>query len=274
MQRLILTGILMVSFLIPAQAQILKNLKKKVEHRVEQKVSDKIADKAASEAGKSVDKAMEPGNDQSGFPMGTAQADLSEVPESYEFEWRYVMKMENKKGETQLNYFLKKDAPYFGFKLPNSEEMFMVMDESRNLMVNFMNSKGHKMITASRISKSALQETTDENERDEYSFKKLGSKTILGYNCRGFKAENKDGVYTFYITSEPDISFMDIYKLDKANLPANFDPKWIKDGKGLMMQMILEDKKNAKNNLIMTCVALEKESVILRKSDYKSLAGY
>jgi len=264
----------MVLFLIPAEAQVLKNMKKKVDHRVEQKVTDKIADKAASEAGKSVDKAMEPGYNNSGFPMGAAQADLSEVPEIYEFEWRYVMKMENKEGETNLNYFLKKDAPYFGFELPNSGEMFMVMDQSRNLMVNYMNSKGYKMITASRISKSAWNGTENENKRDEYTFKKIGYKTILGYKCRGFQAENKDGVYSFYITSEPNISFMDIYKSDKSKLPANFDPKWIEDGKGLMMEMILEDKKNAKNNLVMTCVTLEKQSVILRKSDYKSFAGY
>jgi hypothetical protein len=274
MKKLILTGVLMVLFLIPAEAQVLKNLKKKVDHRVEQKVTDKIADKAASEAGKSVDKAMEPGYNNSGFPMGAAQADLSEVPEIYEFEWRYVMKMENKEGETNLNYFLKKDAPYFGFELPNSGEMFMVMDQSRNLMVNYMNSKGTKMITASKISKSALDETEDKKERDETTFKKIDGKTIMGYKCRGFQAENKDGVYTFYITSEPDISFMDIYKSDKTKLPANFDPNWIEDGKGLTMQMILEDKKNAKNNLVMTCVTLEKQSVILRKSDYKSLAGY
>jgi len=269
MKKLILTGVLMVFFLMPAQAQVLRNLKKKAENRVEQKSTDK----AASEAGKSAEKAMEPHYNNKGFPMGTGQADLSEVPETYEFEWRYVVKMENKEGETHLNYFLKKDAPYFGFKLPNSEEMFMVMDESRNLMVNYMNSKGTKIITASRISKSALNETEDEKESDETTFKKIGNKTILGYKCRGFQAENKDGVYTFYITSEPDINFMDIYKSDKTKLPANFDPKWIEDGKGLMMQMILEDKKTAKNNLVMTCVALEKQSVILRKSDYKSLAG-
>ena len=96
----------------------------------------------------------------------------------------------------------------------------------------------------------------------------------MGYKCHGYQAENKDGVYTFYITSEPDISFMDMYNSDNAKLPANFDPKWIEDGNGLMMQMILEDKKNAKNNLIMTCIALEKQSVSLRKRDYKSLTGY
>ena len=263
----------MAFFLIPAQAQLLKNLKRKVEHRVEQKVTDKIADKAASEAGKSVDNAMEPNYKNSGFPLGIGQADLSEVPETYEFEWRYVMKMESKEGETLLNYFLKKDAPYFGFKLPNSDEMFMVMDQSRNLMVNYMDSNGTKMITASKISKSALNEMEEENERDETTFKKIDGKTIMGYKCNGFQAENKDGLYTFYITSEPDISFMDIYRSDKTNLPANFDPKWIEDGKGLMMQMILEDKKKAKNNLVMTCVALEKQSVKLHKKDYKSLAG-
>lgn len=273
MKKLILTGVLMVFFLIPSQAQLLKNLKKKIENRVERTVTDKIADKAAAEAGKAVDKAMDPGENKSGFLMGASQADLSEVPEKYEFEWMYGLLMKSKEGETTINYFLKKDASYFGFKLPNSEEMFMVMDVSRNLMMMYMNSKGTKMITASKISPPSFDEIETENERDKYSFKKIDSKTIMGYDCNGFAAENKDGVYTFYITSEPDINFMDIYKSDKTKLPANFDPEWFEDGKGLMMQMILEDKKNAKNNLVMTCVALEEQSVILRKSDYKSLAG-
>ena len=151
MKKLILTGVLMVFFFIPSQAQVLKNLKKKVENRMLQKVSDKIADKAATEAGKSVDKLMEPWYNQSGFPMG-AQANLSEVPDIYEFDWKYNIRMETKEGDMDLNYYLKKDASYFGFSLPNSEEMFMVMDNSKNLMVNYMNSKEYKIITASKIS--------------------------------------------------------------------------------------------------------------------------
>lgn len=273
MKKLILTGVLTVFFLIPAESQVLKNLKKKVETRVEQTVTDKIANKAATEAGESVDKITDPQLNKSAYPIGTEQAGFSEIPEKYEFEWRYDIHLKNREGETTLNYFLKKDAPYFGFKLPNSEDMFMVMDASRNLMVMYMSSKGNKMISASKISQTSLDEIDPENERDKYTFRKIGNKTILGYDCSGFQAENKDGVYTFYITSEPDISFMDIYKSDKTNLPANFDPKWMEGGKGLMMQMILEDKKNPKKNAVMTCVSLEKQSVILRKSDYKSLAG-
>lgn len=273
MKKLILTGVLMAFFLIPAQAQVLKNLKKKVENRVEQKVSDKIGDKAASETDKSVDKAMEPGYNQSGFPMGAAQADLSEVPEIYEFDWKYDIRMETKEGEMHLNYFLKKDTSHFGFKIPNSEEMFIVMDESRNLMVNYMNSNGHKIITASKISKSSFDEMNSENKHNEYTFRKIGGKIILGYECNGFQAENKEGVYSFYITSEPDISFMGIYKSDKAKLPTGFNPKWIEDGKGLMMKMIIEDKKNPKKNAVMTCVGLEKQSLIIHKSDYTVLAA-
>lgn len=63
-------------------------------------------------------------------------------------------------------------------------------------MVNYMNSKGHKLITASKILKSPSQEKADENMRDQYTFKKLGRKTLMR-NCRGFQADNKDGVYTF-----------------------------------------------------------------------------
>lgn len=270
MKKAILTTILMAFCLMPLHAQILKNLKKKVEQKVEKTVTDKVADKAADEAGKSVDNML---NFQMSGAAGHEQVDPSEIPQVYDFEWSYVMKMETRQGDMILNYFLKKDAPYFGMKL-SENDMYMVMDPSRNLNVMYMLSGGNNMVMATKMPKTLPDEIAADNaEEDEYSFKKIPNKTILGYECGGFQGENREMVLTFYVTTEPDISFGEIYKSDQTKLPKGFDPKWIKEGKGIMMQMIMEGKTNDRDNATMTCIALEKTNFSLNKSDYNSLPG-
>lgn len=233
MKKAVLTTILMAFCLMPLHAQIFKNLK----------------------------------------GAGVQQVDPSEIPQVYDFEWSYVMKMETRQGDMILNYYLKKDAPYFGMKLPEND-MYMVLDRSRNLNIMYMRSEGHNMVMATKMPKTLPDEIVSENaESDEFSFKKIANKTILGYDCEGYQGENSDMVFTFYLTTEPDISFGEMYKSDQTKLPKGFDPKWIKDGMGIMMHMTMEGKKNTRDNATMTCIALEKKNFSLNKSDYKSLPG-
>jgi len=273
MKKVILTGILIAFCTIPLQAQFLKKLKKKVEQRVENTITDKVADKAAAEAGKSVDSVLNFQIKNSGFASGFQQVDYAEIPDVYNFDWSYVVNMETQKGDILLNYFLKKDAPYFGFKLPDND-MYMVMDPSRNLSVMYMNSEKSNMVMATKIPEISPGDIAEgQDKADEFSFKKIENKTIMGYDCSGYQGENEDMVLTFYVTTKPDISFGDFYKSDNTNLPKGFDPKWIADGKGIMMQMIMEGKKNKKDNANMTCIALEKKPLIIKKSDYKNIQG-
>lgn len=264
MKKAILTTILMAFCLMPLQPQILKNLQKKAEKKVEYRVTVKARD----EAGK-------PTNNMMNSPMsgaaGYEQVDPSEIPQVYDFDWSYVLKMQTRQGDMILNYFLKKDAPYFGMKLPEND-MHMVMDASRNLNVMYMRDEGHKMVMATRMPNTLPGEITADND-DEYTFRKIANKNILGYDCEGYQGENRVMVLTFYVTTAPDITFGEIYRSDKMKLPKGFDPKWIKDGKGIMMQMIMEGKKNAKDNTTITCIGLEKTDFSLNKGDYNSLAG-
>lgn len=273
MKKLILVTILMAFVVMPSQAQFLKKLKKNVENRVEQVVVNKVADKAAMEADKSMENLMNLDFKNSGFAMGFEQVDPAEIPESYDFEWNYVMSVTTSQGDMEMEYYLKKDAPYFGIKIPQNE-VFMVMDNSRKINVMYMNTDENKMVMATKIPEPSPTDLAEEEQyNDEFSFKKIGEKKILGYNCTGFQGENKETVFTFYVTNEADISFNDIYKSENTQLPKGFDPEWIKDGQGLMMKMIMEGKKNAKENVTMTCTSLEKKPFSIQKSDYRSIAG-
>jgi hypothetical protein len=273
MKKLILVTILTAFIAMPSQAQFLKKLKKNVENRVEQVVVNKAADKAAVEADKSMENLMNLDFKNSGFAMGFEQVDPAEIPESYDFDWTYVMNVTTAQGDMEMKYFLKKDASYFGIYVAQNNS-YMVMDHDRNMNVIYMDSEGNKMLMAMKIPEPSPADLSEEEKyNDEFSFKKIGEKKILGYNCTGFQGENKETVFTFYVTNEADISFNDIYKSDNTRLPKGFDPEWIKDGQGLMMKMIMEGKKNAKENVTMTCTSLEKKPFSIEKSDYRSIAG-
>ncbi|MCF4100400.1 DUF4412 domain-containing protein [Gillisia sp. M10.2A] len=270
MKKTILTGVLAIAFIIPSHAQILKKLKKKVQTQVERTV----VDKAAEETDKSLDKIMHVQLEKSGFPIGMEQVDLSEVPQTYEFDWKYDMKITSKDGDVTMNYFLKKDQPYFGAKLPNTEEMFMVMDPIRKITVMYMGSEANKMIMATKIPEGSLEQTEEyiknENKLQDINIKEIGNKTILEFNCKGYQTENEDGVYTFYVTTDARISFQNIFNTGKDNMPDSFNPEWLQNGEALMLQMIMEGKKNAKKNITMTCINLEKTFFKIKKADYSN----
>ncbi len=274
MKKILFSGILILLFTFPMEAQILKKLKKGIEKSVENTIVNKVSDKAASETEKSMDKMLDFQLDKSGFPMGLEQADLSEVPEVYDFDWSYIMEMDTKERKMEMKYFLKKDAPYFGIEMAEAGGIFIVMDPSRELTVMYINSGGNKMLRATSTAVNKEGETSmPEGNMEDYSFKQVDSKKILGYNCSGYQAENKDNIITFYVTTEPGVSFTDIYKSNKSNLPSGFDPEWLEEKNALMMQMIMEDKKNSKDNFEMTCIDLKPQDFSISKSEYNSIAG-
>ena len=206
-----------------------------------------------------------------GDPTNTKN--LVDIPDSYTFDWNYDIKIETKEGETIINYLLKNDAPYYGMRISPSENLFMVVDQKLQLMTMFMDNDGKKMMNATQYKNNVANNASNKiYEKEKYKFKKVGNKNILGYNCKGYQVENEDRVITFYITTDPDITFQGIYQSDKTHLPKNFNPEWISNNEGILMSLCMEGMKNAKNNMTLTCIKLNKEPFSLSKKDYIKLA--
>lgn len=263
----------------PVHGQFLKNLKKKVERRVEQTVTDKIANKAAQEAGKKLDNLME-GKIGGGspLPIGTEQGDIGDVPESYDFEWAYGLRIESAKSKEGMDivYYLKEDAPYWGARIQQGMSLFMVYDLGNKLTVIFMENEGNNFISVTKVPENAMMEAEDmmdENEvsLEDYTFREIQGKEILGYSCKGYEMENDEFKYTFFNTFETEVSFSDIYGKSEQ-IPKGFNIDWFKEGdkEGLIMEMIMEDKSGKNDTYRMRCTKLEKEPLSLRKSDYSS----
>ncbi|WP_460220134.1 DUF4412 domain-containing protein [Psychroserpens sp. MEBiC05023] len=212
------------------------------------------------------------------FQLGFSQkASKVELPSTYDFDYIYKLKMTHKKGDVNFDYYLKKDKKYFGFdsaemnKGAGDTKMFMVMDNDLAVTAMFMEMMGKKI-----VQKSKLKASDFKNEKDDFSnyeFKKIESKSILGYDCEGFVSESDAVKITFYITDDVPVSFNQVFGADKKNLPKGFDPAWMKKyaDNGLMMQMIFVDKKKAKNSMTMECVGLEKTDFSINASEYGSM---
>lgn len=207
-----------------------------------------------------------------------SQKGSKELKDLYNFDYIYKLKITNKKDEIQMDYYLKKDAGYFGFDISEMTKgqkdmkMFTVIDYDNSTTGMFMEMMGKKMVQKSKIKLSDFD--LDENDPD-FTITKIGSKTILGYNCQGFVMENKDSEVTVYLTDEAPVSFNKVWDNSRSKMPKGFNPAWMETyaENGLMMEMQFIDKKKKKNNTTMLCVGLEKTDFSLQASDYGSMLG-
>lgn len=201
-----------------------------------------------------------------------------ELPNSYNFDYIYKLKITHKKNETQLDYYLKKDAKYFGFdtsamtKSNNDAKIFMVTDNQRSVSAMFMEMMGKKIVQKSNLQDYSF---TSNDTSTDFTFKKIGSKTILGHQCEGFEGENNDSKITFYITDDVPLSFNQVWGIDQKNIPKGFNPALMKKyaENGLMMEMIYVDKKNGKNSMTMECIGLDKTDFSIDTTKYGSMMG-
>ena len=173
------------------------------------------------------------------------KANKVELPATYDFTWKMTMEMKSKKATMNMDYYMKEDAHYFGFKndmlskQAEGGDMFMIMDTKLEVSAMFMNMMGRKI-----LQKTSLKGLTDdvEDSGEDYTYKEIESKTILGYKCDGFQAENENNKVTFYVTNEVPVSFSKVWGTDKKNMPKGFNAAWMKkyadNGAVLEMQFV------------------------------------
>jgi len=210
------------------------------------------------------------------------------VPQSgsYSFEWKYVLKMESAQakkhkevGEMKLTYYLSRNSSTFASKFEMGEKnptgmdnMLMIMDLEIGANMMLMEMDGQKFIQKmpSIISNQDVEEIEQQGTND-YTIVKTDTKTILGYQCQGFKVTSKDGIVHMYVAKDAPVSFNNAMAGNSKFKPKGFNPKWLKEFKnGLMLEMDFVSSKKKKHNMKMTCVELVKEPLSINLSAYKS----
>ncbi|WP_224490160.1 hypothetical protein [Robertkochia flava] len=271
--RIVLTILFISGGLIPVQAQILKKLQKKIEKGLEKTVIDKTNEKVQHEAGKAMEQMLE-GDFMNQNPMMSRgeMADMSDVAETYGFSYVYTLEMKDdtQNEATTMDMYLEPDAGYWGMQMKQAEQMTMVHDADKNLMVMFMDQDGQKMAMAFKTDLSEMNE--EDMEASPFEVREIAGKEILGYDCQGFEVETPEYLVTVYNTFDAEVTMANVFGVNE-DLPANFDPEWVrKDGKyGLMMEMHMKDKTGDSNDLSMRCVALKEASNTISKKEYQSV---
>ncbi|WP_299398992.1 DUF4412 domain-containing protein [uncultured Gelidibacter sp.] len=249
-----------------AEAQFLKKLKKRVEQKVENAVIEKTANKAAEKATKSMDKVFE-GNPLGGLGGGK-KGDPSLVADTYDFTWKYSLKMSTKDGEIVFDYFLKPGASYFGFTSAMTADIFTVMDNSKKITAMFMKSDKNNIGMVTQMPDDIdLEDVKDMSA--EFSYEALPDKTVNGFHCKGVKATSSEYEMIMYFTNEAEVSFDDIYRNRNAKIPVQLKDYFDPNDKVLMISMDMTDLKNNKNSATMECIGLEEVQFSINKSDYK-----
>ena len=266
MKKILITTAILLSFGISqSNAQFLNKLKKRVLDKTEELVIDKTADKAAEKTGKAMDNLLNPDFGKYMSPMGK-QIDISELPASYSFDYRYAMKMSTQDGEVNMDYYLNKTEPYMGMKMSMGEDknmnMSMVFDEGNKTLFTYVN--GMAMATVMDLSDTIDLEEVDMDT--DYTFKELPNRTFLGYDCIGREMENDEYKFTIYIAPNMEAGFGNMFKSQHANIPPSMQKFSKEYENGLMMYMEMVDKKNKNkknSSATMECVAFEPTNLVI-----------
>jgi hypothetical protein len=262
-------------------AQFLERLNKRVQRSAENAAISHAEKIAAEKAEEAIEKGISKGLESffeaqlNGLDsISVKSVAPSELPDQYEFEWMYTLQMQTNDGLMNIDYFLKPEASYFGAKpkldlTQTTEYIFMVVDIQRNINTIFMESNGTKMAMPSSVPLDTDFDSNDVDNSDNFTFTQIETKTILGYNCQGYKMENDDSITKIYVTKDAPVSFTQLFIGNNKNIPQGFDPKWLdKIDDSLIMEMEHTDK-NENNTTTMKCILLNKNAFTISKSEYQ-----
>ena len=289
-----LLGIFCLSLFSPAEAQILKKIKKKAEQAAERTVLKKTDEEVSEATEGAIDSVTEGNKDnpeanspeadsdspnvtqQGGTvmnPIMSKNADNSALPDSYVFDWELKMEMSSSDDEKiQMNYLLKSgESDYAGMEMSTEEsrkqgKVQMVMDAQADAIIMFMDGNGQKMAQMSK-----LPDPKGKDNDEEFTYKEIGTKTILGYECFGIEVENKGYKAQMYYTLDAPVSFNAFFSFSKKGAPKGFDPALVEVLKeeGLLMEMHAVNKKKNDESYNLTAVSLDKKDTTIKKADYQ-----
>ncbi|MDD2476190.1 MAG: hypothetical protein PHI32_09785 [Dysgonamonadaceae bacterium] len=266
MKKILLTAALLTSFGIShSNAQFFKKLTERALEKTQEvvinKATDKVAEKAADKTGDAMDKLLNPDFGSLMSPSGK-KVDMSKLPASYNFDYRYALKMSTQGEEIDFDYFLSKTEPYMGVKMNKGMEMSIVFDQGNKTIFTYVNG----MAIATEMDLSNAVDEKDIDMYNDYTFKELPNREFLGYNCVGREMENDEYKFIVYIAPDMEAGFGNMFKSEHANIPPSMQKFSQEYENGLMMYMQMVDKKNNKKKnttATMECIAFEPTNLVI-----------
>ena len=261
-----ITLVLAICFSANTNAQLLKKLKKRAAEAAESTIERKVEEKTIVETEKAFDSTF---NNQGKL----FKKEVAKPADFYTFSYKYVMKIDDGKNPTNINYFLTADGAYIGsaMDMEENEEILTVIDIPSETAHMFMN-LGEQKSTMS-FGLNFEQVTEKAAEATEVSITPTeNSKMILGYNCYEYLVEGNNFQGSVWVTDEADVSFgSSFYQMKNKKFKAlkSMDQSWMATIDGLTMETTITDTSRKKPSTItMTCIALDAVEYVIDTNEY------
>jgi hypothetical protein len=289
-----------LSFAINAQVP---NIGKRIENKTKQKVNERVDRKIDQTIDKSLDKIEDPNTYKNSDSTGTdtptpstetntnsifKSGDKSSVLKEYQFSQDVLMEMESfdKKGKSSgvnnMRMLFNNNGDYFGSEIimnddkGNTSSMgFSIFDWKNNQMISLIDNGGMKIgmvIDMKAAANSISDANTETDSAKETSFKKTGkTKTILGYLCEEYLAENEETLSEVWIANDVKINMGNAFqyisenqksKKNKMSYPNDAPERF-------MMEMVSTNKKNNEKTRMTVVELNENKKTTVNTSSYK-----
>lgn len=184
---------------------------------------------------------------------------MSSVPFEDEYTFNTIVTMDmtvddgkNDKETLQCIYYLNADADYYAYAI---EKMITVIDHKNAVMVCFSTEDTAKQYFAYRY----IEEKLPANDAMEST----GSKTICGYDCKGFKTNNLYFKGTTYVSNSADFA---------GNAYNRYTMGVAGQGFCLYYEGVATQEDGTKGTYICEAKNVQKNANFkIKKSDYKNM---
>jgi hypothetical protein len=289
-----------LSFAINAQVP---NIGKRIENKTKQKVNERVDRKIDQTIDKSLDKIEDPNTYKNSDSTGTdtptpstetntnsifKSGDKSSVLKEYQFSQDVLMEMESfdKKGKSSgvnnMRMLFNNNGDYFGSEIivnddkGNTSSMgFSIFDWKNNQMISLIDNGGMKIgmvIDMKAAANSISDANTETDSAKETSFKKTGkTKTILGYLCEEYLAENEETLSEVWIANDVKINMGNAFQYISENQKSKKNKmSYPNDApEGFMMEMVSTNKKNNEKTRMTVVELNENKNTTVNTSSYK-----
>ncbi|PWN05089.1 DUF4412 domain-containing protein [Rhodohalobacter mucosus] len=297
-----------LAFASEAQSQILKRLKDRVQQKVEDKVEQKVNREIDQAAEEMVEKSwnsifgegFSAGDSSSGFsfPMNSNV----NTEESYRFDVVTTMEIENTdpNGDRQppvtMYMHFNENENYSGTRFRGEEmdqqegDVFMIYDVKNEALVMLMESEDEKYALAynwgaanefaEELEAAAMDGGSDyetdgdaeyEQEDEWPGYEKIGTRTIAGSVCEGYRSESDYERTEIWVSQDHDAGLQRMFRANsgtkhlKGKVPDDYPM-------GMIMEMTHENLETGETTVMRVTDVARNANVTLSMSDYPMLS--
>lgn len=291
----------MLGFSFSVQSQILNRVldktMNKVNNALEEKASDLIADMLAKQLEKQIDRyweeltreAVRQDSIDRAQKGDTSYVEASEavsrylsgmnrtadVPDAYVFNWRFDCVMGTGKEDDESVFYYSDAQPVFAIEQEDKGDInLIVIDLDKDIMVMFKeDQKGVKTAQAlpnmMHYAGRVTAQTMDSVMNNYHIRRGNKQKTIAGYSCQQYLAEDDEHTYEIYVAPE----LKNVWKETYGSFMQRFTSLDYQDEfnkvEGMAMESIATSKKNKKDVNTFEVTKVGHEDIKIQKSDYQ-----